>query len=188
MEILVLKWMQKFKPWPNVKFLRNIVDFSTMVAAVLLWHRWKCLCYSITLNKPLMSVRKNISQIVSRLLLTFDLLHSIDHQRQSKSTFEFPRGSRSPRNHKPLKILTDLLICGHETPAERWGFSWNWSELSWNRVLVCSWLCRVIFESSIMRMFKNILYSRSGRSGSCERRRKSCIFGSHSHTRSLLGE
>ena len=155
MEILVLKWMQKFKPWPNVKFLRNIVEFSTMVAAVLLWHRWKCLYYSITLNKPLMSVRKNISQIVSRLLLTFDLLHSIDHQRQSKSTFEFPRGSRSPRNHKPLKILTDLLICGHETPMEGWGLSWNWSELSWNRVLVCSWLCRVIFESSIMRMFKN---------------------------------
>lgn len=126
-----------------------------MVAAVLLWHRWKCLYYSITLNKPLMSVRKNISQIVSRLLLTFDLLHYIDHQRQSKSTLEFSRGRRSSRNHKPLKILTDLLICGHETPAERWGFSWNWSELSWNRVLVCSWLCGVIFESSILRMFKN---------------------------------
>ena len=128
-----------------------------MVASVLLWHGSKCLYYSITLNKPLMSVRKNISQIVSRLLLTFDLLHSIDHQRQSKSTLEFPRGSRSYRNHKPLKILTDLLICGHETPAGGWSLSWNWSELSWNRVLVCSRFCGVIVEYLTMSMFKNSL-------------------------------
>ena len=57
---------------------------------------------------------KNISQIVSRLLLTFDLLHSIDHSRQSKSTFEFLGDLGETMIH--LKS-SRFCLCGHETLA-----------------------------------------------------------------------
>ena len=60
-----------------------------------------------------MSVRKNISQIVSRLLLTFDLLHSIDHPRQSKSTLE-----RETMIH--LKS-SRLRLCEHEALLDEVG-------------------------------------------------------------------
>ena len=166
-----------------------------MVASVLLWHGSKCLYYSITLNKPLMSVRKNISQIVSRLLLTFDLLHSIDHQRQSKSTLEFPRGSRSSRNHKPLKILTDLLMrTRNSCRGMKFELELDWTKLeqSFSLLAILRSYCWVLDYEYVQELthvnMRVILYPRSGRSGSCERRRKSCIFGSHSHTHSLLGE
>ena len=186
---------KSFEPWPNVKFLWNIVEFSFMVASVLLWHGSKCLYYSITLNKPLMSVRKNILQIVSRLLPTFDLLHSIDHQLQSKSTLEFPRGSRSSRNHKPLKILTDLLMRTRNSCEEmRFELELEWTKLeqSFSLLAILRSYCWVLDYEYVQELthviMRVILYPRSGRSGSCERRRKSCIFGSHSHTHSLLGE
>ena len=61
---------------------------------------------------------KNISQIVSRLLLTFDLLHSIDHSRQSKSTLEFLGDLGETMIH--LKS-SRFCLCGHETLADEVG-------------------------------------------------------------------
>ena len=103
--ILALKCIQKKEAWPNailqlalppvlytVRICFRSFNCKTVKRNVLARQRVLILLNHTeqTANAGL----KNISQIVSRLLLTFDLLHSIDHSRQSKSTLEFPRSER----------------------------------------------------------------------------------------------
>ena len=102
---------------------------NVMVAVLATEMLWKSQRMLILLNHTEQTANaglKNISQIVSRLHLAFDLLHSIDHSRQSKSTLEF---LGDERNHEPLKILTVLLMRTWNSGG--WGGSWNWSEPSW---------------------------------------------------------
>ena len=105
LRILVLKCIQKKEAWPNA-----ILQLA--LPSVLYTVRIRFCSVNCNTDKRNVSARqrvlillnhteqtanaglKNISQIVSRLLLTFDLLHSIDHSRQSKSTLEFPRSER----------------------------------------------------------------------------------------------
>ena len=105
LRILASKCIQKKEAWPNA--ILQLALPSVLYTVRICFRSFNCRTVKrnvlarqrvlILLNHTEQTANadlKNISQIVSRLLLTFDLLHSIDHSRQSKSTLEFPRSER----------------------------------------------------------------------------------------------